>query len=65
MDIRECLAVRRAYGNVRQSVPAKNRLTFEEFAILAKLAEKDEAVLTSDIARWQNSLRPTMTRRFV
>lgn len=63
MDIREYLAVRRAYALVRQSLPSADRLTFEEYAILAKLAECGTSLATSYIADWQHALRPTMTHR--
>ena len=63
MDLREFMSVRRAYNIVRQNVDAKERLTFEEFAILCRLNEAAEPMKTSDIAEYQGALRPTMTHR--
>ena len=63
MDLKEYMSVRRAYNLVRQQVAAKERLTFEEFAIICHLCEADEPVKTSAIAEYQGALRPTMTHR--
>lgn len=63
MDLREYMSVRRAYNSVRQMVPAAERLTFEEFAILCRLNEVDSPLKTSAIAEYQGALRPTMTHR--
>lgn len=63
MDLKEFMSVRRAYNVVRQGVDAKERLTFEEFAILCRLNEATEPVKTSAIAEYQGALRPTMTHR--
>lgn len=63
MDLREYMSVRRAYNIVRQSVESKQRLTFEEFAILCRLDVANEPVKTSAIAEYQSALRPTMTHR--
>lgn len=63
MDLKEFMSVRRAYNTVRQMVEAKERLTFEEFAILCRLSEATEPVKTSAIAEYQGALRPTMTHR--
>ncbi|MGN0286170.1 MAG: MarR family transcriptional regulator [Atopobiaceae bacterium] len=63
MELREYMSIRRAYNLVRQSVPAKKRLTFEEFAILCRLALAGVPQKTSDIADYQDALRPTMTHR--
>ena len=57
------MSVRRAYNIVRQDVDAKERLTFEEFAILCRLNEATSPVKTSAIAEYQGALRPTMTHR--
>lgn len=57
------MSVRRAYNAVRQMVESKERLTFEEFAILCRLSEANEPVKTSAIAEYQGALRPTMTHR--
>ncbi|WP_455139019.1 MarR family transcriptional regulator [Thermophilibacter sp.] len=63
MDLKEYMSVRRAYNIVRQQVAAKERLTFEELAIICHLCEADEPVKTSTIAEYQGALRPTMTHR--
>ena len=63
MDLKEYMSVRRAYNIVRQQVDAKERLTFEEFAIICHLCETDEPLKTSAIAEYQGALRPTMTHR--
>lgn len=63
MDLKEYMSVRRAYNIVRQQVDAKERLTFEEFAIACHLCEADEPLKTSTIAEYQGALRPTMTHR--
>ncbi len=63
MDLREYMSVRRAYSLVRQSQPARERLTFEEFAVLCRLQVAGEPMKTSDIAEYQGALRPTMTHR--
>lgn len=63
MDLREYMSVRRAYNIVRQTVSAEERLTFEEYAILCRLAVADTPVKTSAIAEYQGALRPTMTHR--
>lgn len=63
MDIKEYLSVRRAYNVVRQMVVPRERLTFEEFAILCRLSMTGEALKTSAIAEYQGALRPTMTHR--
>ena len=63
MDLKEFMSVRRAYNIVRQSVESDERLTFEEFAILCRLAASDSPMKTSAIAEYQGALRPTMTHR--
>ena len=63
MDVREYIAVRRAYNMVRQNAPSALRLTFEEIAVLALLDSSKTPLPTSSIATWQNALRPTMTHR--
>lgn len=63
VDLKEFMSVRRAYNTVRQMVEARDRLTFEEFAILCRLSEVDAPVKTSAIAEYQGALRPTMTHR--
>ena len=63
MDLKEFMSVRRAYNIVRQMGEAKDRLTFEEFAILCRLGELGEPLKTSAIAEYQGALRPTMTHR--
>lgn len=57
------MSIRRAYNVVRQQVVTEERLTFEEFAILCRLALCNEPVKTSQIAEYQGALRPTMTHR--
>lgn len=63
VDLREYMSVRRAYNLVRQSQPARDRLTFEEFAVLCRLQVAGEPMRTSAIAEYQGALRPTMTHR--
>ena len=63
VDLREYMSVRRAYNLVRQSQPARDRLTFEEFAVLCRLQVAGEPMKTSAIAEYQGALRPTMTHR--
>ncbi|QOY59994.1 MarR family transcriptional regulator [Thermophilibacter immobilis] len=63
MDLKEFMSVRRAYNIVRQMVDSKERLTFEEFAILCRLDVAGAPVKTSAIAEYQGALRPTMTHR--
>ena len=63
MEVREYLSVRRAYNLVRQGISARERLAFEELAILAKLDASEAPLRTSDIAEYQGVLRPTMTHR--
>lgn len=63
MELREYLAIRRAYNLVRQSMPADARLTFVEFAILCRMDVLDRPMNTSEIAEYQSALRPTMTHR--
>lgn len=63
MELREYISVRRAYNLVRQETETSRRLTFEEFAILCRLAFAGEPLKTSTIAEYQGALRPTMTHR--
>ena len=63
MELREYLAVRRAYNLVRQQRESRERLTFAEFAILCRLNMRDAEYTTSQIADYQGALRPTMTHR--
>lgn len=63
MDLREYLAIRRAYNLVRQRIAAKERLTFAELAILCRMKVLERPMNTSEIADYQSALRPTMTHR--
>lgn len=63
MELREYLAIRRAYNLVRQEMPAERRLTFVELAILCRMSVLGRAMNTSEIAEYQGALRPTMTHR--
>ena len=63
MELREYMSIRRAYNLVRQEAPAEERLTFEEYAILAHLYNAEGTLKTSAIAEYQGVLRPTMTHR--
>ena len=63
MDLKEFMSVRRAYNIVRHMVDSRERLTFEEYAILCRLETAGEPLKTSDIAEYQGALRPTMTHR--
>lgn len=63
MELREYLAIRRAYNLVRQGAPAERRLTFVELAILCRMKVLNRSMNTSEIAEYQGALRPTMTHR--
>ena len=63
MELREYMSIRRAYNLVRKDVSSQQRLTFEEYAILAHLYRGDRTYKTSEIAEYQRVLRPTMTHR--
>ncbi|MBP3894310.1 MAG: MarR family transcriptional regulator [Atopobiaceae bacterium] len=63
MELREYLAIRRAYNLVRQDMSADCRLTFVELAILCRMSVLGRAMNTSEIAEYQGALRPTMTHR--
>ena len=63
MELKDYIAIRRAYNMVRQDTPKDERLTFEEFAILCRLELAESGLRTSDIAEYQSALRPTMTHR--
>ena len=63
MELKDYIAIRRAYNLVRQDTPKNERLTFEEFAILCRLELSEKGLRTSDIAQYQSALRPTMTHR--
>lgn len=63
MELKDYIAIRRAYNTVRQDTPKNERLTFEEFAILCRLELAETGLRTSDIAEYQSALRPTMTHR--
>lgn len=63
MELREYIALRRAYSLERKACPQASRLTFEEYAVLCHLYGAGERMKTSDIASYQRSLRPTMTHR--
>ena len=63
MELKDYIAVRRAYNMVRQDTPKNERLTFEEFAIMCRLELAGKGLRTSDIAEYQSALRPTMTHR--
>ena len=63
MELREYLAIRRAYNLVRQDMSADRRLTFVELAILCRMSVLGRAMNTSEIAEYQGALRPTMTHR--
>ncbi len=63
MELREYLAIRRAYNLVRQDMPVDRRLTFVELAILCRMDVLGRPMNTSEIAEYQGALRPTMTHR--
>ena len=63
MELREYLAIRRAYNLVRQGMPTERRLTFAELAILCRMDVAQRPMNTSEIAEYQGALRPTMTHR--
>lgn len=63
MNVREYLSARRAFSLVRQDLPASERITFEELAMLCHMANSQGPLRTSQIAEYQRVLRPTMTHR--
>ena len=65
MELKDFIAIRRAYNVVRLSYAPSARITFEELALLAYLSRSKVAtgVKTSDLAAYQHVLRPTMTHR--
>lgn len=63
MELRDYLAIRRAYNLVRQGTDSASRLTFAELAILCRMKVLDRSMTTSEIAEYQGALRPTMTHR--
>lgn len=63
MEVREYLAIRRAYNVIRQGCRVDMRLTFSEFAIGCKLSCAPKGLRISEIAAYQDCLRPTMTHR--
>lgn len=63
MELREYMSIRRAYNLVRQDAPSSTRITFEEFAIVCHLSFLGTSLKTSEIAKYQGVLRPTMTHR--
>ncbi len=63
MELREYLAILRAYNLVRQRMDVEERLTFAEFAILCRMQVLNRTLNTSEIADYQGALRPTMTHR--
>lgn len=63
VELKDYIAIRRAYNIVRQDTAKDERLTFEEFAILCRLELAGTGLRTSDIAEYQSALRPTMTHR--
>ena len=63
MELREYLAIRRAYNLVRQDMLADRRLTFVELAILCRMDVLGRPMNTSEITEYQGALRPTMTHR--
>ena len=63
MELRDYIAIRRAYNLERQGSPRKSRMTFSEFAMLCRIYVLDEPLATTEIAKYQNVLRPTMTHR--
>ena len=63
MELNEYLAVRRAYNRVRQLLLTEDRITFDEYALLIHLEAASRPVRTSEIATYQQCLRPTMTHR--
>ena len=63
MELRDYIAIRRAYNLVRQSSPRESRMTFAEFAMLCRINVLARPLTTTEIATYQNVLRPTMTHR--
>lgn len=63
MDVHEYISVHRCFGLLRQDIAAQERVTFEELAILAHLANAGEPLRMSDLANYQDALRPTITHR--
>lgn len=63
MNVSEYLSVRRAYALVRRAMAPGERITFDELAIMCRLKLSEEPLRTSQIADYQQVLRPTMTHR--
>lgn len=65
MELQEYIAIRRAFNQCRKQLSPGMRVTFEELALIAHLSKSTspQGVCTSDLATYQNVLRPTMTHR--
>lgn len=63
MDAQDFLKLRCSFGLLRQNLPRKNRISFEEFALLAHLRCEDRPLTMTDLAIYQGALRPTITHR--
>ena len=63
MELSEYLAIRKAYNLARREMASVSRLTFAEYAILVFLSMSEKPVRISQVAEYQDSLRPTMTHR--
>lgn len=63
MDVREFMSVRRAVNKVCLEMSVKDRLIFQEVALLCHLKNSPAEVSPSELARYEQALHPTMTHR--
>lgn len=63
MILHEYVSVHRCFSRMRQQVSAKNRITFEELALLCHLSDASQPLFMSQLAEYQRALRPTITHR--
>lgn len=63
MNVRSYIAVRRAFALYRSAMGPASRITFDEYALLTHLALAQGPLRATDLATYQNVLRPTMTHR--
>ena len=63
MNVKGYIAIRRAFSLYRSAMGPASRITFDEYALMTHLALSEEPLRATDLARYQNVLRPTMTHR--
>lgn len=59
----EYISVHRCFGLMRRDVSADKRITFEELALLCHIRNATSPSRMSELAEYQNALRPTITHR--